>query len=282
MKYVGKITVIVLVVAFLISVAVGLGVIFSIRNVNLNLSTYYKLSLNDDGTVNAEQSDDYVHYKADYDSLKSSLNKFEGTLLSLVNSDDIKQAIADSDYTLVSYEKKAPCTLNITLKKRMDTFDIKIQDSDYYKVYDDDGRYLYTVDNIENANDGIPNIELYAEDGGQLDDEEVAKIAGICAVFRSEFSYLRYVVDSIAYDGDGFEPDYITFNMRTGIKIRIYDFENQLEEKIKKAHDIYTNKSVGSDSGNFITSEKKLHGVIVVVDDEYTGGVAAHYEEYGV
>lgn len=257
MKYVRKITVIVIVLAFLVALSVGLGFIYSVKNVNVSLATYYELSENADGEEvdDITQSVDYGRYKADYDGLKKSLDKFKGTLLAFVDKSDISSAIKDSGYSLASYEKIMPCTLNVTFKQRVETFGVR--DGERYIVYDEDGVFMKTSDTLDNDIDGTQDVLLSSYDGSLLTDESVAHVADICAVFRTEFKAFRYVVDSVIYNVNEnieFYIDVITFRMRTGVEIRISDFEVMLPEKIAAAHAKYSS----------LSAEEKLHGTISV------------------
>ena len=258
MKYVRKITITVIIIAFLIAVSVGLGVIYSVKNVNLTLSTYYKLGVDEEGNEidDITQSADYAEYKADYDALRKTLNKFNGTLVSFVNEDDVVAAIKDSGYTLESYKKVMPCTLNITLKQRIETFGVQNADGTY-DMYDDDGIFLRSSEDLNNLIDGTVNVLLSASDGKALSAKTVEKVADICAAFREEFGAFRYVVDSVVYNVDDskYHIDNITFKMRMGLQIVIADFAELLNEKIAAAHAVY----VG------LTAEQKLQGQIFAV-----------------
>lgn len=272
MKYIRKITATVLVLLLLVAIAVGLGIVYSVRNINISLSTYYELSLDGNGNEvdDITAAVDYGLYKADYDVCKASLEKFDGRLLSSVSKKDVMNALSDSGYTLVEMRKKMPCTLNLVLKKRMDTFAVRTGE-EQYTVYDEDGVYLGESASLNNANDGIPNVLLLAPDGRKLSADDISEIAVICAFFRSEFASLRYIVESIEFDRNTDIQEYhnkITFNMRTGVSVQIVRFENLLTEKIYEAHKVYHN----------LTPEKKLKGTVVAVEVETNGSAGAHYE----
>lgn len=258
MKYVRKITVIVIVLAFLVALSVGLGYIYSLRNVNISLLTYYELSENAEGeeVADIKESKDYQTYKSDYDKLSAALSRFKGTLVAFIGEDDIEGAVRSSGYTLAEYERVMPCTINVTLKQRVETFGVEVEDG--YAVYDEDGEFLHVSENLDNGLDGTPNV-LLTSASGELSQATISHIADICSVFRKEFSAFRYIVDSVGYSvepAQQYHIDVLTFNMRLGVVIEIGNFSELLPEKIKAAHDVY----------NRLSAEDKLKGVITVTN----------------
>ncbi|MDE7329499.1 MAG: hypothetical protein K2N30_00110, partial [Clostridia bacterium] len=93
MKYLRQIAVLVSSAIFVIAVAIGVCVIFSLRNVNITYVNY--------GRDDAEQTISQIKNKV--------LEKFEGSVISFIEKGEVESCIGDS-YVMVSFEKVMPCT----------------------------------------------------------------------------------------------------------------------------------------------------------------------------
>jgi hypothetical protein len=91
----------------------------------------------------------------------------------------------------------------------------------------------------------------------------------MCAYFKSSFSSLRNIVESVEI-GDSILGDsgIFTFNFYSGIKIIIADYLTFSQEKVKRAYDEYSS----------LSEKDKLHGAIRAVNrDEDISSVQAVY-----
>lgn len=242
MKYLRKIIWLVIAVAFIASVIIGLGVIFSVKNVNVTLRSYtYSAGM-------TEEEEDGVN--AEIKAVKDTLfDKFGGKLMGYVNEKDIAECFKDSDYTLASYEKVYPCTLNITVTERRETFFISGDDGTF-STYDSFGTLMrsgVSADEAVNKIDKAPNIKVT----GATTAEHIKDVARISSVFAEKFSALRSIVDSIdlrARYGN------VIITLRCGLDIYVTDYAILTGPKIQAAY----NKFIS------LTGEQKLAGSIVV------------------
>lgn len=253
MKYLRKIIWLVISVVFIASVIIGIGVIFSVKNVNVTIRSY---------TYGAELTDEEENrVNAEIKTLKDKLlDECGGKLMSYVREKDIVDCFKDSDYVLASCEKIYPCTLNITVTERMETFFIADNDGTF-STYDSLGTRMrsgVSADKAVNKTDNAPNIKVT----GATAAEHIKEVAKISSVFAEKFSALRSIVESIYLNT---EQENITFSMRCGVDIWIFDYPIFTESKIQAAYNEFIS----------LTGEEKLSGSITV--NWYDGGAVAVY-----
>lgn len=215
MKYLRKMVALLIGIAFFVALIICVGRIFAVKNINVNLITY-----EDDCTQS-------------YQKAKQALSVYEGESLLFLDEEDIIKRIEGSNYVVSSCEKKYPCTINVTLKERLEVFAVSV--GGIYSMYDSDG--LYLRNSLANANntDGTPNVELTG-----INIEQLSTVAKIAAVFKENFGGLRSIVRSISLDSRPEIENYsdkIIFNLRCGLKIQLDDYTDAYGEKIAAAHE---------------------------------------------
>ena len=213
MKYLRKMFGLVLGIAFFAALIICVGRIFAIKNINVNLITY---------------DDDWSE---SYDKAKKALSIYKGESILFLSEEDIVERIAGSNYVVTSYEKKYPCTVNVTIKERLEIFAVSV--GGLYSMYDSDGEYLRTSG--ENINgDGTPNVEVTG-----IATEQMQTVANIAALFKSSFGGLRSIVKSIDLDLrpeiEGYN-DKLIFNLRCGLVIQLDDYTQDYGDKISAAY----------------------------------------------
>ncbi|MDE6001625.1 MAG: hypothetical protein K2G96_04840 [Clostridia bacterium] len=246
MKYLRKIVALVIGVVFFAALVIGIGMIFAVRNINVTMLTF------------ASEED----CAESYDKAKNSLSKFKGESILFVSSDDIIKAVSDSNYTVASCEKKYPCTLNITLKERLETFAVATGEEHYW-MYDNDGQYLRGSTENANINDGSPNVIL-----NKVSAEKIPEVAAIAASFKELFGSLRSLVSSINLDINPQIDDYtekLYFNLHCGLKIEMDDYTDCSYEKLQAANIEFAK----------LTDRQKLTGTLRVYSFE--GEIRAAY-----
>ncbi len=230
MKYLRKFIAMMIGIIFFISAVICVGMIFAVKNINITLLTY---------------EEDYTE---SYEQLKETLGVFKGESILFVSDEQIVAAVEDSDYTVTACRKIYPCTVNVTLKERIETFAVSV--GGQYSMYDSDGKYLRTAYENVNKKDGSPNVEVTG-----IAVEEIGDVAQIASVFKAEFSTLRSTVVGIEIDTN---PDIelytekLYFNLRCGLKIEIDDFSRRIDEKIKAAYEKFLT----------LTDRQKLGGTL--------------------
>lgn len=224
MKYIRKIIYAVLCVIMVAALVIGMGVIFAVKNVNVTLISY---SYEENSEKAVAQT---ARFKADI------LSKTRGTMISFVGDDAVSSAIGDSGYVVVSYEKVYPCTLNVTVRERRETF-VVAESEESYSIYDESGLFLRKADSAEaalNKFDGEPNLAVTSDGANALDGEILQKIASACGVFGQKFNSARSVLGGVEITRTG-----LTFSFKSGVKLVIYDFGNMIEEKTEAAYNYF-------------------------------------------
>ncbi len=214
MKFLRKmVTFFISVVVFAVAV-VCIGMVFAVKNINVTLVTY---------------ADDY---EESYGGLKSSLNVLNGESMLFVNEDSVLKIVSETNYAVETFEKKYPCTLNVTLKERVETFAVYV--GELYYMYDADGVYMKGRVENDNVNkDGATNVELT-----RISVEQLPEIANYAAIFKESFGALRSIVANISLDSKPDVEGYtekLVFNLRCGLKIQIDTYKEYTEEKIQAA-----------------------------------------------
>lgn len=215
MKFLRKMVTFFIAVVFLAVAVVCVGMIFAVKNVNVTLITY---------------ADDY---EESYNGVKDSLSVLNGETIIFVNEDTVSKIVSHSNYSVTSFEKIYPCTINVTVKERVETFAVFV--GELYYMYDDEGTYLKGRVETENINtDGSTNVELV-----RISVEQLPEIAGYAEIFKEKFNALRSIVSSIALDTKPDVEGYtekLVFNLRCGLKIQIDNYTEYTEEKIEAAY----------------------------------------------
>ncbi len=234
-------------VVFLSALAIGIGVVYSVRNVNVSVISY-------SGEEDA---------KAAISEIKLSVSEeFEGKVISFVDETDVRECVekeftvncAQRKYVMENFKKVYPCTLNVTVKERRATYAVKSANG--FDVYDEDGLYLRAseenINETQYGGDGAPFVVL---EGVSTDDERDA-VVGLCTAFGSEenFSAIRAAVERVELvkSQSTIGADRLNFFLRCGLTVVVQDYANSGAEKIARAAKEFTS----------LTGEQKLSGTI--------------------
>ncbi len=237
MKYLRKIGILIIAVIMVAAVAVGICVVYAVRNVNVTYLSY------SDGENDAD---------SEIRSIKESvLQKVRGRVISSVGEEDVLSCL-DDDLYLESFEKVYPCTVNIIVRQRREVY--AVFDGENYSTYDDGGKFMNVSESNVNSFDGAPNVILEGTQG----EDDVKAVAAVCAVFKSEenFGSLRSAVEKVtlrkSQSSVSSDSDKIIFSLWCGLSIEIQDYGKYTSEKISKAYKHFCN----------LSSEQKLKGRI--------------------
>ena len=216
MKYLRKMVALFIGIAFFAALIICVGRIFAVKNINVNLITYES----EEASLES------------YNKAKEALSKYKGESIMFLSESDVAKTVAGSNYVVTSCEKKFPCTINVTLKERLEIFAVSV--GGLYSMYDNDGEFLRT--DFENANDldNTPNVEVTG-----IATEQMGTVAKIAEIFKSNFGGLRSIVKSINLDArpeiEGYS-DKLIFNLRCGLVIQLDDYSQEFEDKISAAY----------------------------------------------
>lgn len=215
MRYVRKVMALGLAIVFLIALVVGMGIIFSVRNVNVSYKKY-------------SDSCDKV-----YEESRANLNAIKGSSLLFIGEKDVTGKITDTDkLSVVSYEKKFPCTVNIVVKQRVECF--AVESGAYFDIYDEDGKFIRSSASSKSS-DGEP-LTLLSASG-----DEIKEVAALCAQFREKFGSFRRLIASVSsYKLKFIDLPTVTFTFRSGLILNINEWQSDGEVKIGRAYEKYS------------------------------------------
>lgn len=236
MKYIRKVTALVLAIIFCAAIVIGLGVIFSVKNVNVEFIDYT-------GQHNEE-----------FERTRKNLNSLVGSGMLFISDDDVESKLSDERVIAVeSYERIYPCTVNVVLKERIECF-ASVSDGIVY-VYDEDGAFMRTErgeGDYLNPSDSSPDIIVSGEKAGTLTAEEYKSVGVLLNNFKYSFGSLRKLVKSVVV-----YPSVNSANvyLRSGISIVVSDWDKNAREKMAAVYDCYRSLSDAQkiDAGGKIT-----------------------------
>ena len=249
MKYVRKVTALVLAIIFCAAIIIGIGVIYSVKNVNVEFIDY---------------SGEYVE---EYAKAKDNLNKLKGSGIMFLSDGDVQSKIPEGgSIVLESYEKIYPCTVNVTLKERVECF--VVRNGEQVAIYDEDGVLMRSV-RVENGEylnklDGSPDVVLKTLEGGSFSQEDYKSVATLLTQVKSSFSSLRKLVESVTVYGSLNSAE---IALRSGVSVVVYDWQNNAKAKVEAVYDVYKN----------LSDKQKTCGMITVGDVEQEGEASAKY-----
>lgn len=244
MKYIRKITVYLISVIILASLVIGCGVIFAVRNINITV-----LGFSDGATESINQ----VKTKL--------LSRYRGSVMLFVDEKEVAGAVDDGRYIVEECKKVYPCTVNVTLKERIETF--YAENGEAFGVYDDTGVLIRTAadrGDAFNRYDGAPNVKI----AGAESAEDYATVASVGAVFKEKFLSLRAVTSEISIRNaqSDYESSRIVFILKCGLKIEIQDYGAGLKEKISAAYSQFERLSGAQKLKGTVTAYSLLDGSV--------------------
>lgn len=253
MKYARKIVALLIAAVVLASVAIGVGVIFAVKNVNVTLLSYSAES----GSGEAEERIAAVK--------KDVLASIRGTVIAFVSEDTVAAAVS-GQYTVTDVEKIYPCTVNVTVKERREMF--AVANGFGYAVYDEDGVFLAYAENALNAADGAPDLILEGTDS----TEDIVALAGVCASFRQAFGCLRSVAGAVVLEKaeNALQVDKVIFRLHCGVSVELQEYAVSTVEKLAAAYAAFVS----------LSGEQKLEGTIYCYETAEMGVNATYSRAY--
>jgi len=236
MKHTRRIMAIGLALIFCIALVIGAGIILSVRNVNVAIISY------SDGA-----------WEEEYEKTRSNLSSLKGSGLLFISDEDVYSRVSDSEVLSVeSIEKVFPCTVNVVLRERQETFAAATITG--YNVYDEKGEIIKASqisDGVPiSSADGSPVVLVEASDVSS----HIENVAALCACFKEEFGSLRRIVESISVVAK-FENVLYVVNLRSGLSIYFgAEYSDVFADGMKKVYSVYSS----------LSSTKKLNGRITV------------------
>ncbi|MGN1103732.1 MAG: cell division protein FtsQ/DivIB [Candidatus Coproplasma sp.] len=250
MKFLRKVLAACLVIVFLIALVIGAGIILSVQNVNVRFIYYGE---------NA--------HAAEYAQTKANLEKLKGSGLVFIQGEDIESRIADSDVlTVESYTKVYPCTIDIVIRERAETFAVASGDGQTYSILDECGKTMRTGVTTINGSDGCPTVLV---SGFTADD--MGEVAQMGRYFKEVFSSFRRLVEEVTVVGVS-DSRAFEFVFRSGFVIRVHGYSGAEDNKLKiiKAYEKYST----------LSDSEKIDGVIDVIVGKDGGTPTVVYPGY--
>lgn len=247
MKYIRKAVILLIAVVLLASVVIGAGVILSVRNVNVTL-------------VGNSYAADGEETRAEIAKYKEKISrKVKGSLMFSVSEGNLDGVIDGDEYEIESFKKLYPCTLNVTLRERRETFATALSEGGF-SVYDENGKYISYKETNVNGLDGAPNLLLE----GAESEEDLKTLVNVSKEFKAAFSSLRGIAQRAVLTKARVqtEKDRITFYLHSGLKIELLDCLVGVKEKLTAASTVYSG----------LSAEKRLSGTVFC---SYSEGAAS-------
>lgn len=249
MRYVRKVTALVLAIIFCAAIVIGIGVIYSVKNVNVEFVDYSG------------------EYGEEFDKTVENLNKLKGSGLLFLSGEEVENKISDGKVlALESYERIYPCTVNVKIKERVECF--VVISSESVAIYDEDGVFMRNVRAENgvylNGLDSSPDIVLNCVGNGQLLPEDYKSVAALCKEIKSSFGALRKIVNSVTVY-NSLNTANVAF--RSGLSLAVSEWKNNAEGKIKAVFAEYNN----------LSDKQRVCGIISVADGDNGAGPIAKY-----
>lgn len=226
MKYIRKAIALILVAVFIAALAIGLSVIFAVRNVNVFRISY---ASGEEQTVSSE-------FENAVTQIENRLSSLEGRAIIAVGEEDIASAVGESGFAeFVSYEKIYPCTINVTVRERLEVFAAPAEDGSGYNMLDKDCLPITFLSANVNNIDGSPNVII--EGVPQADYPIVAAIA---AEMYARFSSVRAFAESFSVSSDPIAGQSLIIKLRCGVSLEIREYSSKAEEKAAALFDAFT------------------------------------------
>lgn len=219
MKYIRKAIALVLAAVFIAAVAIGLSVVFAVRNINVFTIDY--------GAV--ADGDGVDEFAGSVARIKEGLAGFEGKTIATVNESDVKEIVGTEGYAeYVSLEKIYPCTINVTVKERLEVFAVPAADDggQGYNVLDVDlVPIAFKAENVNNL-DGSPNVLLEG-----VAEADYGIVGSVCRAFGEKFSSVRSFAESVTVVNDKILGELLRIKLRCGVTMEVRDFRVRTDEK---------------------------------------------------
>ena len=260
MKYIRKGIALILIVVFIAAVAVGLGVIFAVRNVNVCAVGY---SSEDEKT--SEEFSDAVA------SISSSLSSLKGRSMLGVDEDDVLSVVEESGYAeFVSVEKVYPCTINVTVKERLELYTVYDEESASYSVYDSSFSYITTKYSNVNNLDGAPNVLVTG-----IAEEDYEYVVTVSEVLAENFTSLRVIVEEFScdvYQGSSSDSgtDVLVVTLRSGLTLEIYNYRENTSGKAERLCEVFAELDEDLKFGGTLSCRQGSDGDLVVIKPDNT------------
>lgn len=251
-----KYLIIMVAVAFGIAVIAACVTLFSVKKVSVEFSVY--------GDSQAEE------IQAELDSLKGK------NMVFLKNSE--VYAICDKYpyYEITSVEKSYPNVLKVSITKRVEAFSVKDADKTY--ILDDEGRVLSDNGQAEFPQNIVPiklgELKISSAVSGEklvtTDDELFYSVIKVCKAL-SVTDLIKEIDLQLDFDGENYKGK-LVFQTYTGVEIKIFNIENDGENKIKTAFNKYET----------LSDYEKTSYKLIVVKNKTTGEIYADWSEESV
>lgn len=226
MKYLRKALVIVLVAVFLAATAIGMSVIFAVRNINVFTIEY------DCGKGTSAEFSDAV------EKVKAELASLRGRIVSGISENDIKETVNSEGYTeFVSCKIVMPCTINVIVRERVEVYAAPAENGGYLML---DETLSPVAERAFNSNnlDGSPNVLLE-----NIPAENYGIVAELTALMREKFASVRAFAESVSVEKAGLEGlgDSLCIKLRCGLTMEIRDYTDSAAEKAEALFSTFEN-----------------------------------------
>ncbi|MCD8206773.1 MAG: hypothetical protein LUD72_02440 [Bacteroidales bacterium] len=255
-KFLRRSIIVICVLVFLVVCVIVTGFMTVVKNVNVSYvyvtvanftSNTYEVDFSDaeaDVLEDGDESEDDESYETSVAEIPSRYaEEFEKSTINLeslkksnlifLRENKIEDCVsAPARIKVTSYTKKYPCSLDVVLEERVETFTSFDEEKNLRTIYDSYGDVMESIPNDRSVlgDDGSPDIEISAG----LSEEDVACFVEALDAFEECFSSARRLISFMdVSNGD------LYIELRFGLEIIISDCSSLLAEKIGSAYEVY-------------------------------------------
>ena len=220
----GKKITVIIAIAFFIALIASLYTLFSIRKVSARYEVYGS--------------------SGETAEIQQALNEFKGKNMLFFDIGEVRERLEGfSYYEVIAVEKEYPNVINVSLKKRTETFAVTVGDKTY--VLDGEGVVLNDSGETftESSVTGVTTSGITAEEvvlGELIRTSDDALFYS--ALDMAKKAALSDFVASVEIISD-IEIKDVVLNTRTGVKITVYKADVRGVAKIEKVLDAFENAS---------------------------------------
>ena len=231
-------------IAFFIAVIVSCVLFFSVNKVSAEFSVY--------GNDQTQE-------------IKSELDKFKGKSYLFVKESDLYSVLQDYPYyAFSSIKKEFPNVISVKIYKRVETFRVVVGDKMF--TIDEDGIVLNETGATETSNVITVNLSGISVNSSNAGEKIATTNDNLfySVVQTVKEVKLKDIVKDITVLS-GVEKHDVEFSTFTGVKITVVDADENGEEKVQKAFELYESLNDYEKTSSEIQAYSLTSGAIRVV-----------------
>ncbi|MCD8208794.1 MAG: hypothetical protein LUD72_12720 [Bacteroidales bacterium] len=248
-RFLRRSIIVICVLVFLVACVIVTGFMTVVRNVNVSyLYVPFAESVSETYVEEPDEEAESVEdtgeetatipsmFAGEFEKTAENLESLKKSNLIFLREKKIADCVsAPARIKIASYTKKYPCSLDVVLEERIETFTSYDEEKNLRTVYDSYGDVMETTP-VTNPDepfigyDGSPDIEIKPG----LSDSDIASLVEALDTFEKCFSSARRLIAFMDIsDGD------LYIELRSGLELVIAGYGDLLTEKMDSAYVVY-------------------------------------------